>query len=236
MKATKLCSAWKEVANDAADRVAFYNARARALQDEAARYGTAQENIVELGQALGREEGADVVARHEAWVRREVKVSASEATRATMERQQAGVALGLLGRLAAVCDEATAFPRELQRLLRDIEAALKETNEASLDVPKDLVAKVADAERLCEANACLAKDHLAKTVQDIIKFLFPGGPASLSAHEVTERCQRAIEDIPRLLRPLECPQGVPKVFPVTMELQEGPEDPHLGALGHPALH
>ncbi|XP_063037678.1 uncharacterized protein LOC134432715 isoform X2 [Melospiza melodia melodia] len=220
MKATKLCNTWKGVANDAADRVAFYNARARALQDEAARYGTAQENIVELGQALGREEGADVVARHEAWVRREVKVSASEATRATMERQQAGVALGLLERLAAVCDEATAFPRELQRLLRDIEATLKETNEASLDVPEDLVAKVADAERLCEANAHLAKDHLAKTVRDIIKFLFPGGPASLSAREVAERCQRAIEDIPRLLRPLEYPQSVPKVFPVTMELQE----------------
>ncbi|XP_074385944.1 uncharacterized protein LOC102060904 isoform X2 [Zonotrichia albicollis] len=219
-KATKLRNTWKEVVTDAADRAAFYTARARALQDEAARYGTAQENIVELGQALGREEGAKVVAGYEAWVRREIKVSASQATRATMERQQAGVALGLLERLVAACDEATAFPRELQRLVRDIEAALKETNEASPDVPEDMVAKVADAERLWEANACLANDHLAETVRDIIKFLFPGGPASLSAHEVAERCQRAIEDIPRLLQPLECPQGVPKESPVTMELQE----------------
>ncbi|XP_059727554.1 uncharacterized protein LOC132340521 [Haemorhous mexicanus] len=193
---------------------------ARELQAEAARFETAQENTVELGQALGGEEGAEVVAGYKAQVRRDASLAASEATRATMVRQRLEAALGLLERLVAACDEATAFPRELQRRVGDIEATLKGANEASPDVPEDLEAKVAVADRLWEANTSLAKDHLLGTVDDIMKFYFDGAPASSSACEVAERCQRAIEDIPRLLRTPECPQSIPAGSPVSMELQE----------------
>ncbi|XP_059346999.1 uncharacterized protein LOC132085556 [Ammospiza nelsoni] len=219
-KATKLRDTCRDLATEAADRAATTTTRARELQDETAHYGTAQENMVELGQALSREEGAEVVAGHGAQVRREARVAASEATRATMVRQRVEAALGLLERLVAACDEATAFPRELQRLLRDIEATLKGTNTASPDVPEDLVAKVAMAEWLWEANARLAKDHLLGTLPDTIKFLFNGGPASPSACVFAKRCQRAIEDIPRLIRPLEHPQSVPKVSAVSTEPQK----------------
>ncbi|XP_058678590.1 uncharacterized protein LOC131570245 [Ammospiza caudacuta] len=194
---------------------------ARELQDEAARDGTAQENIVGMGQALGREEGAEVVAGHEAQVRREARVAASEAARATMERQQLEAALGLLECLVAACDEATAFPRELQWRLRDIETTLKVTNWVSTDVPEDLVAKVAEAEQLWVANALLAKDHLLGAIDDVIDNYSTGGPTGPSACGVAEWCQRAIEDIPRLLQPPECPRSIPKIFSV-MEPREVP--------------
>ncbi|XP_050840240.1 uncharacterized protein LOC127060603 [Serinus canaria] len=171
--ATRLRNTWREVATKVANKAATITARARKLQDEAARYGMAQENMVELGQALGGEEGAEGVARREAQVRRDARVAASEARRATMERQRAEVALGLLERLVAACDEAAAFPRELQRRVRDIKATLKGTNEASPDVPKHLVAKVAEAEWLREANARLVKDHLVGTLDDIITCYSP---------------------------------------------------------------
>ncbi|XP_063037687.1 uncharacterized protein LOC134432723 isoform X2 [Melospiza melodia melodia] len=216
----ELHSTCRDLATKAADRAATATARTRELQNEAARDGTAQENMVELGQALGREEGAEVVARHGAQVWREARVAASEATRATMERQRVEVALGLLEHLVAACDEATAFPWELQRLLWDIDATLEGTNEASPDVPEDLVAKVAVAEQLWEAKMHLVKDHLLGAVDDIIKVYFAGGPACPSACGVAERCQRAIEDIPRLLRPPECPQSIPSVSPVSVELQD----------------
>ncbi|XP_063037838.1 uncharacterized protein LOC134432897 isoform X1 [Melospiza melodia melodia] len=219
-KASELHNACREVAAEVADRVATATAQAREQQDEAGRYGTAQENMVELGQALGREEGAEVVAGHEAQVRRDARVAASEATRATMERQRLEAALGLLERLVAACDEATAFTQELQHRVGDIKTSLKGTNEASSDVPEDLVARVAMAEWLWDANNRLAKDHLEETLDYIIKFYIEGEPVSPSGCGVAERCQRAIEDIPRLLRPRERPQGVPKVSPVNMELQE----------------
>ncbi|XP_074385926.1 uncharacterized protein LOC141725800 isoform X1 [Zonotrichia albicollis] len=214
--ATKLHNTCIEAAAEAVDRVT----QARELQDEAARYGIAQEDMAELGQALGGEEGAEEEHSYKAQVRIEAWVAASEATSATMVRERVWASLGLLERLVAACDEATAFPRELQRLLRDTEAALEGTNEVFPDVPEDLVAKVAVAERLWEANACLVKDHLVGTVDDIIKFFFPDGRTSPSGCGVAEQCQRAIEDIPKLLRPMECPQSVPKVSPVSMELQE----------------
>ncbi|KAM3657991.1 uncharacterized protein VK521_013719 [Ammospiza maritima maritima] len=218
--AIKLHNTCREVVTVAADRAASATTWARELQDEAACYGTPQENMVEVGQALGGEEEAEV--------RREARVAASEATRATMVRQQLEAALGLLERLVAVCDEATVFPWELQHLLWDTKAALKGTNEASPDVPKDLVAKVAVAERLWESNHRLVKDHLRGTLQDVINFCFADGPVSLSACEVAERCQRALEDIPRLLRPPESPQSVPKVSAMSMEPQEVQ---HGGAVG-----
>ncbi|KAL9822866.1 uncharacterized protein GJ701_016100 [Geothlypis trichas] len=219
-KVTYLPNTGREVASVVANKVATATAQARELQDEAARDGTAQENMVGLGQALGREEGAEVVAGHEAQVRREARVAASEATRATMVRQRVEAALGLLERLVAACDEAVVLPRELHWRLRDTETTLEGTNEASPDVPEDLVAQVAEAERLWEANARLAKGHLRGTFQDIIDFYFTDGRASPSACEVAERCQRATEDIPRLLRPPEHLQSIPEVSPVSMEIQE----------------
>ncbi|XP_059727529.1 uncharacterized protein LOC132340508 isoform X3 [Haemorhous mexicanus] len=219
-KATKLRNTCRKVVNEAAYRVTAVTAQGRDLQDEAARDGTAQENMVELGQALGGEEGAEVLARQEDQVRTDAWVAASKATMATKVRQRLEVALGLLEHLVAACDEATTFPWELQLRVGDIEATLKEINEASPNVPEALVAKVAMAERLWEANARLIKDQLVGTLDDIIDFLFTGDSASLSAREVAERCQRAIEDIPRLLQPPEHPQSVPKVSPVSMEPQE----------------
>ncbi|XP_039561829.1 uncharacterized protein LOC120500687, partial [Passer montanus] len=228
-KATKLRSLWWKVVTEAADMAITITSLARYRQDKAARDGTAQENMVELGQALGREEGAKGVAGHEAWVRRDARVAGSEATRATKERQLAEVALGLLERLVAACDKATALPRELQWRLEDIEDTLKGTNEASQDVPEDLVDKVAEAKRLWEANAHLAKDHLLGVVDDIVKIYFYGAPASPSACGVAERCQSAIEDIPRLLQLLDRPQSIPKVSPVSMKLHEV-SPPQLQAL------
>ncbi|XP_050839952.1 uncharacterized protein LOC108964630 isoform X2 [Serinus canaria] len=219
--ATKLCNAWREVVNEAATKVAGDTARAGDPQYEAACDGTAQENMVMLRQALGGEEGAEGVARQEDQVRRDARVAASEARTATMVRQQMEAALGLLERLVAACDEATTFPRELQRLLRDTKAILKGTNDVSGSVPEDLVAKVAVAERLWEANTRLVNSHLRGTVPDsIIRFYIDGCPHSPSTCEVAEWCHRAIEDIPRLLQPSVCPQSIPKVSPVGMELQE----------------
>nr|XP_026655218.1 uncharacterized protein LOC106630644 [Zonotrichia albicollis] len=128
-----------------------------------------------------------------------------------MVRQWLEAALGLLERLVAACDEATAFPQELLFLLGNIEAALEEINEASPDVPEDLMAKVDVAERLWEANARLAKDHLVGIIDDIPDLSSKGGRARPSARGVAERCQRAIKDISRLLRPLERPQCIPKL-------------------------
>ncbi|XP_063037633.1 uncharacterized protein LOC134432671 [Melospiza melodia melodia] len=219
-KATKLHDTCRDLAAKAATKAATATARARELQDEAARYGIAQENMVELGQALGREEGAEVVAWREAQKRIEAMVAAREATRATMVRQRLEAALGLLERLVAACDEASALPRELQWRLKYTEATLKGTNEASLDVPEDLLAQVPMTERLWEANIHLAKSHLLGTLQDIINFYFTGRPSSPSACEVAKQCQRAMEVIPRLLQHPEHPQSVPKVFPVSMDLQK----------------
>ncbi|XP_057896542.1 uncharacterized protein LOC131093403 [Melospiza georgiana] len=188
---------------------------ARELQGEAARDGTAQGNMVGLGQALVREEGAEVVAGHEDQVRRVAMVAVSQGRRATMERERVEAAQGLLERLVAACDEATAFPRELQWRLRDIEAALEVTNWVSADVPESLVAKVAAAEQLWEANAHLVKDHLLGAIEDIIDYYSTGGPTGPSACGVAERCQRAIEDIPRLLQPRERPRSIPKISPVS---------------------
>ncbi|KAM6993444.1 uncharacterized protein RBU47_014748 [Passerculus sandwichensis] len=192
-------------------------AMARELQAKAARDGTAQEHSVELAQALGGEEGAKVAAGQRAQEREEAMGAASEARR---ERQRLEAALGPLERLVAACDEATAFPRELQCLIWDTRVALEETNEASPNVPEGLVAKVGEAERLWEANARLAKGHLLGAIDDFLDLYRKGGRARPRAHGVPKWCQRVIEDISRLLQPLEHPQSVPKVSPVSTEPQE----------------
>lgn len=129
----------------------------------------------------------------------EAVTASGQARAATKRGQRAEVALEPLERLVAACDRASALPRELQRRLRDIEAALEGTREMSPNVPKALVAAVAEAERLWEASARLARRHLLGTLGDIRILLSsqPGGPG---VDAVAKRCQSAIEDIPGLLR------------------------------------
>ncbi|RMC17006.1 hypothetical protein DUI87_06263 [Hirundo rustica rustica] len=104
----------------------------------------------------------------------------------------------LLERLVAACDKATVFPWELLRRLGDIELALEGTGEVTPNVPEALVAVVVEAERLWEASSRLTTHHLLGTLGDIHRLLVshPGGSGG---HAVAERCQKAIEDIPRLL-------------------------------------
>nr|XP_021404428.2 uncharacterized protein LOC110480646 [Lonchura striata domestica] len=117
---------------------------------------------------------------------------------ATRRGQRLELHLGLLGDLVAACDEATAFPRELQRRLGDIEAALEGTIEVSPDFRAALVATVTEAEQLWEANARLATRHLLGTLGDINTLFFCPSPGH-GGRTVAKQCQRAMEDIPRLL-------------------------------------
>ncbi|XP_057896499.1 uncharacterized protein LOC131093368 [Melospiza georgiana] len=181
-KATKLHNSCREVATEAASEEATATAWARELQDEAACYGAAQENMVELEQAQGS-----------GW-RRPWGIWSAWWPHVTKPR----------------CSS-----RELQWRLRDTEAALEGTNETSPDVPEALVAQVAVAEQLWAANACLAKDHLLKALDDIFKFYINDDPTSPSVFGAAEKCQRATKDIPRHLRPPERCQSIPKVSPVS---------------------
>ncbi|CAN8175867.1 unnamed protein product [Coccothraustes coccothraustes] len=215
-EATELRDACRDAATQEATTAATANTRARDLQEKATRWEPSLHNLMaearQLPLALDKEEVASVVAAHEARMaaatnevvaatkaKEEAVVAASEGGAATRRGQRAEAALELLERLVAACHKATAFPRELQRQLRDIEATLEGTNQASPDVPEALVAMVANAELLWEASARLAMRHLVGTLGDTRRLLssLPGGPGACA---VTERCQRAIEDIPRLLQ------------------------------------
>ncbi|XP_041264172.1 uncharacterized protein LOC121337871 [Onychostruthus taczanowskii] len=212
-EATELRDTCRDTATREATTAATANTLAGDLKDKAARWGTSLDSLVatawQLPLALDKEEVASVVAAHDARMEaaaneeeaatkamEEAVVAANKAQAATRREQRAEIALGPLERLVAACDKATTFPRELQRQLGDIEAALKGTNEASPDVPEALVAMVANAERLWEASARLATRHLVGALGDIRRLLSsrPGG------HAVAEWCQRATEDIPKLLQ------------------------------------
>ncbi|XP_030921526.1 uncharacterized protein LOC115949191 [Geospiza fortis] len=200
-KATQLHDTCTEVVTEVADMVAIATARARKLQRRAGRDGTAQENTMELGQALGEEEDWWCKAR----ARREAMVAASKAARASVVREDVEAALGLLPRLVATCDRATLFSWNMEWQLRDIEAILTGTNEVSPDVLQALMAKVAKFEQLWEASTRLAKEHLLGTLEDIDNLLLSpcgdrGGPGGPGSRAVAERCHKAIEDIPRLLQ------------------------------------
>ncbi|XP_053858188.1 uncharacterized protein LOC128821264 [Vidua macroura] len=203
--------------------IATGSARARDLWDKATCWGTAGDNLVATARqlpvaldreevALDREEVALAGATHEARVAAATKEAVGEAMMATSwarvatrRGQWAEAALGPLKRLVAACDEATEFTWELQWRLRDIEADLEGTKEASPDVAEDLVAEVAEFEQLWEASARLFTRHLLGTLGDIHDLLLSpyggrGGPGGPSSRAVAERCQKAIEDIPRLLQ------------------------------------
>ncbi|XP_039578149.1 uncharacterized protein LOC120508531 [Passer montanus] len=181
-------------------------------QDEATRRGTAGDNVAATAQqltvALDRDEEASAGATRDARgaaATSEAVVATSQARTASRRGHWAEVALGLLERLVAVFGEATAFPRELQRRLGDIEAALKGTNEASPNVPEALVAKVAKFEQLWEASGHLYTQHLGRALGDIHDLLLSpcggrGGPGGPVSRVVAKWCKRAIEDIPRLLQ------------------------------------
>ncbi|TRZ06053.1 hypothetical protein HGM15179_021056 [Zosterops borbonicus] len=136
---------------------------------------------------------------------REEAVVATRQTRAgTRREQQMEAALELLERLINACQEAIGFPWKLLRRLWFIEAALEETEEAPPDVPETLVAMVTEAEWLWEAGARLTTRHLLVTLGEIDFLLSSrngnsGGPGGSRGRAVAELCQRAIEDIPRLL-------------------------------------
>ncbi|XP_039572482.1 uncharacterized protein LOC120505736 [Passer montanus] len=211
-EATELRDTCRDTATGEATTAATANSRAGDLRVTATRWGTSLHNLVATARqpplALDKEEVASAVAAHDARMEaaaseveaatkamEEAVVATNEAEAATRRGQRAEVALGLLERLVAACDRATAFPRELQRRLGDIEAALEGTNQASPDVPEALVAMVAKAEQLWEASARLATRHLLRALGDICRL--PGGPGGRA---VAERCQRAMEDIPTLLQ------------------------------------
>ncbi|KAM6993520.1 uncharacterized protein RBU47_014839 [Passerculus sandwichensis] len=218
-EATELRDACRDVATAEATTAGTATALAGDLQDKATRWERALDNLVAKAWQpllpLAKEKMASAEAAHEARLaaaskemeattkdREEAEVAGIAGGAATRRRQRAEVALGPLGRLVAACDKATAFPRELQRQLRVIEATLKGTNEASPDVPEALMAKVAEAEQLWKASSLLARRHLLGTLRDIRRLLSspPGGPGGLSGLTVAMQCQKAIKDIPRLLQ------------------------------------
>ncbi|XP_057896575.1 uncharacterized protein LOC131093427 [Melospiza georgiana] len=178
------------------------------------------DRVTTLGQVLANPEAtwADVRAAASTWRESVDRLMDSwsrrveEAARlcnewevtATMRGRRAETPLGLLECLVAECDRATAYPRELQRRLGDIEFALEETREPCPDFRVALVAAVAEAERLRDASAHLVSCHLEAILGQICGILnsFVCGPDGPAARMVAERCQKAIEDIPRLLREL----------------------------------
>ncbi|RMC11013.1 hypothetical protein DUI87_12205 [Hirundo rustica rustica] len=200
---------------------AIATAQARDLWGQAAGWGTAGDNLMATAQqlpvALAKDDVASAVAAHEAQMAVATKateeaVGAISQVRAATRRQQVEEALEPLECLEATCDRDIVLPQELQRQLRDIEAALEGIKETSADVPKDLVAVVAEAEWLWEANAHLATRHLLGTLGDICRLLMsrlygpgvPNGsgcPVTLVARwpHSGQACQKATEDIPRLL-------------------------------------
>nr|XP_026654992.1 uncharacterized protein LOC113460666 isoform X2 [Zonotrichia albicollis] len=211
---------WDQVAREATElRDTCENtapARTRDPQDKATHRGTAEDNLAatahQLMVALDRDGEASVGATRDAQMAmapseamEENMVATRRARAAIRRRPWAEVALESLQRLVATCDRARLFLSELQCGLGEVKAALEGTNDASPDVPEALVAVVAKFEQLWEASAHLFKHHLLGTLGDIHDLLLSpydgrGGPNGPGIRAVAERCQKAIEDIPRLLQ------------------------------------
>ncbi|KAM3658017.1 uncharacterized protein VK521_013749 [Ammospiza maritima maritima] len=189
---------------------------ARDQQDKATLRGTAEDNLAATAQqlmvALDRDKEASVGATRDAQVAMATNEAMEEAVVATRwaraairRRHWAEVALEPLQRLVDACDRATEFISYMECQLRDTEASLERTKEAFPNVPEDLVAKVAKFEQLWEASTRLFKHHLLGTPGDIHDLLLSpygvrGGPSGPVGRAVAEWCQKAIEDIPRLLQ------------------------------------
>ncbi|XP_066196267.1 uncharacterized protein [Sylvia atricapilla] len=248
-KATELCNTWKISATEEATTTS----QAGELQDETPpSQGTAGDNRVTAAPQPSVALPLVVATK-----------AREEAVMATRRGQRQKEALELLKHLEVACSKAKVLPLELLRGLGHIEAALEGTQEVSRDVPKALAAMVAKAKLLCEASARLARRHLLVTLGEIDFLLLSpsgssGGPGGPRGRAVAERCQRAIEDIPRLLedshdtvvtssgqwchwgdlRTLECPQllvppRAPRVSPgATPPPCEGPRCPQGLSLCH----
>ncbi|XP_059727596.1 uncharacterized protein LOC132340550 [Haemorhous mexicanus] len=138
----------------------------------------------------------------------EAVVATSQARAATRTVHWAVVALGPLKRLVDVFGKAVEFTWVMHYQLEEIEDALQWTEELFPDVLEDLVAEAAKFERLWDASAHLASHHLLPTLWDIHALLLspyggpggPSGPGGPGSRAVDERCQKAIEDIPKLLQ------------------------------------
>ncbi|KAM4879931.1 uncharacterized protein FYW23_014580 isoform 1-T2 [Sylvia borin] len=139
--------------------------------------------------------------------REEPMVATRQAEVATSRGQQVKEARELLGRFTDLCVGGTGFPWDLDYWLEDLEDSEEWTEEASPDDPE---AALAQAKRLCgaewmwEASARLIKDHLLVIIEEIQKVLCSpcggsGGPGGPFGRAVAEQCQKAMEDIPRLL-------------------------------------
>ncbi|RMC11072.1 hypothetical protein DUI87_12264 [Hirundo rustica rustica] len=143
-EATELCDACRDVATTEATAAATATARARDQQDQAASWETAGDNLVavawQVPLALSKDKVESALAAHEARMaaasdelvaatkaKEEAVVATNQAGVATSRELQVEVAQGPLKSLVAACDKAKAFPQELQRQLRDIEAALEGT-------------------------------------------------------------------------------------------------------------
>ncbi|KAM4879930.1 uncharacterized protein FYW23_014579 [Sylvia borin] len=139
--------------------------------------------------------------------REEPMVATRQAEVATSRGQRVKEARELLERFINQCDGGTIFPWDLDYWLGGLEGSEEWTEEESPDDPE---AALAQAKRLCgadwlwEATARLAKDHLVETLEEIQKVLWipyggSGGPGGPFGRAVAEQCQKAMEDIPRLL-------------------------------------
>ncbi|TRZ09456.1 hypothetical protein HGM15179_017648, partial [Zosterops borbonicus] len=151
-----------------------------------------------------------VMATHDAPVvateaREEPVVGTRQVGVATRRGQRVKEAWQLMKRFSNMCDEGTAFPWDLESWFEGLMDSEEWTEEESPDDPEAAVTKaLCGAEWLWEASARLITDHLLGTLEEIYKFLWSpcggsGGPGGPFGRAVAERCQRAIEDIPRLL-------------------------------------
>ncbi|XP_066196561.1 uncharacterized protein [Sylvia atricapilla] len=152
--------------------------------------------------------------------REEPVVATRQVEVATSRGQQVKEARELLGRFTDLCVGGTEFPWDLDSWLDGLEGSEEWTEEKSPDDPE---AVLAQAKRLCgaewmwEASARLTKDHLLVIIEEIHKVLWSpcgnsGGPGGPFGRAVAEQCQKAMEDIPRLL-------GVSEVTNVTSQGQ-----------------
>ncbi|XP_030826209.1 uncharacterized protein LOC115916636 [Camarhynchus parvulus] len=217
---------WKRLAWEAAEFCVVCEqmdpARARDPQDEATHRGTAWDNLVatvrwstvaldweeEVASAEATRDALEAAATSEAMD--EAVVATSRARVATRRGHWAEAALEPLKRLVTACDRAMLFLLDLQWLLDEFEADVEWAwaEEESSNVPEALAAKVAEFEQLWDASARLFRDHLLGTLELIDNILSSpyagpggtGGPGGPGSRAVAERCQRAIEDIPRLLQ------------------------------------
>ncbi|KAF4795690.1 hypothetical protein TURU_090963 [Turdus rufiventris] len=131
----------------------------------------------------------------------------SQAKAATKAAERAKKAVEPLKALVDACAEVIKMFQELSCTVGDIKATLEGTKGESPSVPKDLVAKVAQAERLWRASDELVNCHLDDITGDIRDLLWsdPGSPGAPTGQMVARKCRKAKEAIPGLLKKVMSP-------------------------------